>query len=141
MIPENTLYNPSSYFLLELCFFLCRFVNEELYSRWHLNAIKCFQWDYKAISCLVNQRRVQQTTFALASSLVHPRSLHSASTPFLTYQITMTNITKKRNNAIQDREPSPTSSTDNPTLQELKQRHAELERQLRKYKSMDCLLI
>jgi len=46
-----------------------------------------------------------------------------------------------RNNAVQDREPSPTSSTDNPTLQELKQRNAELKRRLRKYRHMSCLFV
>jgi hypothetical protein len=46
----------------------------------------------------------------------------------------MTNITKKHNNALQQRSPSPATGTGNLTVQELLEKNAELERRLKKYK-------
>jgi hypothetical protein len=48
----------------------------------------------------------------------------------------MTIITKKNNNAVQQRSASPAGSTENLTVRELRERNAELERRLRKYKGM-----
>jgi hypothetical protein len=53
----------------------------------------------------------------------------------------MTNITKNKNTALQNRPPSPASSNGNPTLKELQERNAELERCLQKYKRMLYLLV
>jgi hypothetical protein len=46
----------------------------------------------------------------------------------------MTNITKKHNNTVQESPALPASSTENPTVKELREKNAELERRLRKYK-------
>jgi hypothetical protein len=46
----------------------------------------------------------------------------------------MTNFTNKHHHARQNRSPSPAGSTENPTIQELMEKNAELERCLRKYK-------
>jgi len=47
----------------------------------------------------------------------------------------MANIAKKRQNLFEDRSLS-SSVVDNQTVEELQARNAELERKLRKYKSM-----
>lgn len=105
---------------------LIGFVNEKLHYRLSLQLIECDKVWPNYLSLFISPpqdlRRAAFTLFTFHSLLI--------------YKTTMTIITKKNNNAVQQRSASPAGSTENLTVRELRERNAELERRLRKYKGM-----
>ena len=136
MIPTNTVINYCSYFPYKLYFFLCK------WRLWTCNLGRVLPTGL--ISSDNNVMDHNFHSFTLTPSEVCPIHALYIWIPFpaiLIYQTTMTNITNKCNNTIQDHSPWPTSSTENPMVKELQEKNAELEHCLQKYKCMLYIVV